>query len=76
MYIFNSITDYLLEASIGDKIILKDLLNPVYKINTYTVVDIFNGSITVKMYRSKTRVIIDKDQPVRRLSKEEFKTLK
>lgn len=82
MVLLNSIADYLLDARVGDIIVLKnsstleEFFSPEFKMSTFKVVDIFHEGITVRRYRSHMRVILELDQPILRLSKNEFKALK
>lgn len=66
----------MLQAKIGDNIALETYeLNPEYRYQTFKVVDIFRGKITVRPYHSYRRIIVEDEQRLKLISKEEFKTL-
>ena len=77
--VFGSISDYLLEARLGDRILLSnetdEFLAPEYKLSTFQVVDIFNG-ITLKRYHSSKRILLETDQRIKVISKKDFNKLK
>ena len=82
MRVYECLEEYLGdEANIGDKITIEgfgqlDSLIPNSRHDTFTVVDIFRGNITVRRYQMKTRELIEVEGGLAVLSAEEYKALK
>lgn len=73
---FNTIKSYVMEAKIGDHIALATYtLIPKYRFQTFNVVDIFRGKITVRPFNQRMRVIIEDEQQVVLLTNAEYKSL-
>ncbi len=75
---FETLKDYETVAELNDILAVGSYeINPSYRMETFTVVDIFRGKVTIQSWgQNRQRIILEDEQEIKLISQEHFKTLK